>query len=49
MNGALRTVTLVPLTGLLPLGFALLSSFIRFVPVLARVGEDPVRPAGMNR
>jgi len=49
MNGALRTATLVPLTGLLPLGFALLASLMRFVPVVARVGEDPGRATGMDR
>lgn len=49
MNGALRTATLVPLTGLLPLGLAILASFMRFVPVLARVGEGPGRATGMGR
>jgi hypothetical protein len=49
MNGIIKGVTLVPLTGLIPLGFALLASFMRFAPVAARVGEGVGRPAGANR
>jgi hypothetical protein len=49
MNGISKGVTLVPLTGLIPLGFALLATFIRFAPVAVRVGEDARRAVGANR
>lgn len=45
MNGATRIATLVPLTGLIPLGFAILVPFIRLVPVVAR----STVPAGTSR
>jgi hypothetical protein len=47
VNGAIiRTATLVPLTGLIPLGLALLASFMRPVPVAARCA---LTPAGTGR
>jgi hypothetical protein len=42
MNGAIiRTATLVPLTGLIPLGLAVLATFMRPVPVAARCSAAP--------
>ena len=49
MNGITKGVTLVPLTGLIPLGFALLASFIRFAPIAVRAGEGARRAVGANR
>jgi hypothetical protein len=49
MNGITKGVTLVPLTGLIPLGFALLASFIRFAPIAVRAGEGAGRAIGANR
>jgi len=49
MNGIIKGVTLVPLTGLIPLGFALLASFIRFAPIAVRAGEGAGRAIGANR
>jgi hypothetical protein len=48
MNGVLRTAVLVPLPGLIPLGIALLSPFIRLAPVSA---VAPLRrtPTGVGR
>jgi hypothetical protein len=47
MNGAIiRTATLVPLTGLIPLGLAVLATFMRPVPVATR---SAVAPAGTSR
>jgi len=42
MNTALRTVTLVPLKGLIPLGFAVLAVFMRPALVLVRPVCDAV-------
>ena len=47
MNGAIiRTATLVPLTGLIPLGLAVLATFMRPVPAAARCAAAP---AGTSR
>jgi hypothetical protein len=47
MNIVLRTAALVPLTGLIPLGLALLSPFRRLVPV--SVPAHPGRHPGTGR
>jgi hypothetical protein len=49
MNGISKGVTLVPLTGLIPLGLALLVPFARFAPVAVRAGEGDGRAIGANR
>ena len=46
MNEIIKGVTLVPLTGLIPLGLALLASFMRPVPVAVRC---TLAPAGTGR
>ncbi len=50
MNGALRIATIVPLAGLIPLGWVFLSSFVRLVPVPVRgFGEGFTREHGTRR
>jgi hypothetical protein len=51
MNDAMRIATLVPLTGLIPLGFAILASFARPEPVVvealrASSASGPATTAG---
>lgn len=49
MNDALRTALLVPLTGLLPLGVAILSSVLRPLPALVRIRASGSPVAGGGR
>ncbi|HTG48811.1 MAG TPA: hypothetical protein VK646_14260 [Actinomycetota bacterium] len=50
MNGALRITTIVPLAGLIPLGWVFLASFARLVPVPVRsFGEGFTRGPGTSR
>jgi hypothetical protein len=49
MNGWLRTVTTVPLSGLIPLGLAILAPFHRLVPQLVAASRGVRRVTGAGR